>query len=132
MPWILACLVLAAERPALRERIVYTTHRPSGWQIQLFEAGAPPRQLTDDPALNYDATFSPDGRWSVFSSERSGTPHLYAIDLTRPGPPQQLTRGDFMEAAPAFTPDGGSLLFVSDRTGNADIFRMPFRPDDPS
>jgi len=114
-----------------RERIVYTTLRPANWHLFLFEAGSPPKQITNDPALDYDATFSPDGRWVVFSSERSGNAHLFAIDLGHPGAPKQLTRGEFMDAAPTFTPDGKSLLFVSDREGNADIFTMPFRPDDP-
>ena len=95
-----------------------------------FEPNAAPKQITDDPALDYDATFSPDGRWIVFCSERSGNPDLYAIDLPHPGPPKPLTRGPFMKAAPAFTPDGKSLLFVSDRDGNADIFTMSFQPND--
>jgi TolB protein len=113
-----------------REQIVYTTRRPANWHLYLFEGKSSPEQITDDPALDYDATFSPDGRWVVFCSERSGSPHLYAIDLTHPGRPKQLTRGHFMEAAPAFRPDGKALLFVSDRNGNADIFTMPFYPDD--
>jgi Tol biopolymer transport system component len=126
-----------AQSPAVRaldlprERVAYTTRRPADWQLYLFEAGSSPKRITDDPALNYDATFSPDGRWVVFCSERSGNPHLFAIDSTHPGPPKQLTRGQFMDAAPAFTPDGRSLLFVSDRNGNANLFTMPFRPDDP-
>lgn len=114
-----------------RERIVYSTRRPANWQLYLLEAGSSPKQITDDPALNYDATFSPDGRWVVFCSERSGNPHLYAIDLAHRAPPKQLTRGQFMDAAPAFTPDGKSLLFVSDRDGNANVFTMPFRTDNP-
>ena len=123
-----------------RERIVYTTLRPANWELYLLEQNSSssvssfsafsPRQLTDDPALDYDSTFSPDGRWIVFCSERSGNPDLYAIDLEHDGAPKQLTRGMFMEAAPAFTPDGKSLLFVSDRDGNADIFTIPFRPGD--
>jgi TolB protein len=126
-----------------RERIIYTTLRPANWELFLFEQGSsssqatrlplqPPKQITDDPALDYDATFSPDGRWIVFCSERSGSPDLYAINLERPGALKALTRGPFMEAAPAFTPDGKSLLFVSDRDGNADVFTVPFRPDHPA
>jgi TolB protein len=113
----------------LRERIVYTTVRPANWELFLVEPNAAPKQITDDPALDYDATFSPDGRWIVFCSERSGNPDLYALDLKQPATPKPLTRTPFMEAAPAFTPDGKSLLFVSDRDGNADIFMMPFEPD---
>jgi TolB protein len=115
-----------------RERIVYTTLRPANWELYLFDGAAAPKQLTDDPALDYDATFSPDGRWLVFCSERAGNPDLYALDLTQPGAPKPLTQGPFMEAAPAFTPDGKTLLFVSDRDGNADIFTMPFQPNESS
>jgi len=115
-----------------RERIVYTTLRPANWELYLFDHGAAPKQLTNDPALDYDPTFSPDGRWIVFCSERSGNPQLYALDPDKTDPPRRLTRGPFMNAAPAFTPDGKSVLFVSDRDGNADIFSMAFWPNDSS
>jgi Tol biopolymer transport system component len=135
---LFAAVILGSAQPPFasasdlpRERIGYSSRRPVNRQLFLFGAKAAPMQITDDPALNYDATFSPDGRWVVFCSERSGNPHLYALDSTLAGPPKQLTHGQFMDAAPAFTPDGKSLLFVSDREGNADLYRMPFRPDDP-
>jgi WD40 repeat protein len=54
-----------------RERIVYTTVRPANWELYLFDHGAVSKQVTNDPALDYDPTFSPDGRWVVFCSERS-------------------------------------------------------------
>ena len=128
--WLLAVtLLVSGELP--RERICYTTRRPANWHLFLVEKGSSPRRVTSGLALDYDATFSPDGRWVVFCSERSGNPHLYAIDTAHPGSPRQLTRGEFMDAAPAFTPDGKTLLFVSDRAGNADLFAVPFRPDDP-
>jgi TolB protein len=131
IPWLwFAAVTTGGDLP--RERIVYTTLRPANWELFLFEHDKSPRQLTDDPALDYDATFSPDGWWIVFCSERSGNPDLYVLDVDRGGAtPKQLTRGTFMEAAAAFTPDGKSLLFVSDRDGNADIFTMPFQPNAP-
>jgi Tol biopolymer transport system component len=111
------------------ERLIYTTLRPANKELYLIEPGATaPKPITNDPALDYDATFSPDGRWVVFCSERAGNPNLYAQDLTTSHPPQQLTRGSFMSASPAFTLNGKTLLFVSDREGNADIFSMPFDP----
>jgi Tol biopolymer transport system component len=55
-----------------RERIVYTTLRPANWHLFLLEAGSPPKQITDDPALDHGATFSPDGKWVVFTSGRGG------------------------------------------------------------
>src|SRR3954468_5255053 len=111
------------------ERLIYTTLRPANKELYLFEPGATaPKPITNDPALDYDATFSPDGRWVVFCSERAGNPDLYAQDLTKSHAPQRLTEGSFMSASPAFTPGGKTLLFVSDRDGNADIFSMLFDP----
>ncbi len=117
----------AADLP--HERVIYTTRRPTNMQLYLLGPGAGPRRLTDDPALSYDGVFSPDGRWIVFCSERSGTPQLWALEVARRRTPVALTRGPFQNGAPAFAPDGAELLFVSDRAGNADIYRMPFRPD---
>lgn len=119
----------AVAGPLPHERLIYTTLRPANKELYLFAPGsAAPKAITNNPALDYDPTFSPDGRWVVFCSERAGNPDLYAQDLTKSEPPKRLTSGRFMAAAPAFTPDGKTLLFVSDRDGNADIFSMPFDP----
>ena len=124
-----SALLAAADLPT--ERILYTTRRPTNWQIHLLQPGAPTRRLTDDAALSYDAAFSPDGRWLVFCSERSGSPQLWALALAQNAVATPLTQGPFLHAAPAFAPDGKELYFVSDREGNADIYRMPFRPGRP-
>jgi hypothetical protein len=63
----------AAARAAASERIVYSSLRPGNWDIFYFaSAGAAPRRLTDHPGLDYDAAFSPDGAWLVYTSERGG------------------------------------------------------------
>ncbi|MDO8991227.1 MAG: hypothetical protein Q7U91_16500 [Sideroxyarcus sp.] len=123
---------IPADADADRERIIYTALRPANMDIYLFDApGKAPRRLTEHPALDYNAVFSPDGRWVVFCSERRGNPDLYALDLSNPGPARLLTNSDAMEDAPALSPDGKKLAFVSDRDGNADIFVMPFQPEGP-
>ncbi len=120
--------VWAADRP--RERIVYATFRPANTEIYLFDTpGSVPRRLTNDPALDYNPVFSPDGRWVVFCSERRGNADLYALELRNPAPPRLLMNSDALEDAPSFSPDVKRLAFVSTRDGNADIFVMPFRPD---
>jgi Tol biopolymer transport system component len=90
------------------------------------------RILAPHPALDYDATFSPDGRWLVFTSERRGNPDLWAIDVSTGAAPILLTAGETMQDAAAFSPDGRWLAFVDTREGNAEIFVMPFRPDQPA
>jgi TolB protein len=118
--------------PGLAEAIVYTSLRPPNWDVYLFEGpGAEPRRLTDDPALDYNAVFSPDGRWVVYTSERGGNADLYALDLEEEGAaPIRLTRHIAMDDAAAFSHDGRRLAFVSTRDGVADVFVMSFTPGD--
>lgn len=116
---------------ALVETIVYTSLGPPNWDIYLFDGTeAEPRRLTDHPARDYNAVFSPDGRWVVFSSERAGNADLFALDLEAGGDPIALTRHEAMDDAAAFSPDGRQLTFVSTRDGDADIFVLPFAPGD--
>ncbi len=116
-----------------RETIVYSSILPANWDLYLFDGpGSEPRRLTTDPGLDYNAAISPDGRWVVFTSERTGSPDLYVLDLHRDAAPRPLVEGPAMEDAAAISPDGRRLLFVSTRDGNADVFEMPFRPEDPS
>ena len=115
-----------------RETIVYSSIQPSNWDLYLFESpGSPPRRLTTDRGLDYNGVISPDGRWVVFTSERSGSPDLYVLDLEGDARPRPLIESPAMEDAAAISPDGRRLLFVSTRGGNADIFAIPFRPEDP-
>ena len=120
-----------AEAPP-EETIVFSTLRPANWDLYLFEEpGAVPRRLTTHPSLDYNAAFSPDGRWVVFTSDRHGTADLFALDLDRSAAPIRLTSTNAMEDAAAFSPDGKTLAFVSTADGSADIWVMPFAPDDP-
>jgi TolB protein len=112
------------------EAVAFATFRPGNWDVYYFASrGSQPRRLTDDPRLDYDAVLSPDGRWVVFCSERSGTPALYVLDLQHEGPPKLLIDGDEMTDQAAFSQDGKTLAFVSDHDGTADIFVMPFNPE---
>jgi Tol biopolymer transport system component len=118
---------VAARPDSLVEGIIYTSLGPPNWDIYLFDGpDAEPRRLTDDPARDYNAVFSPDGRWVVFTSERAGNADLYALDLETGGEAVPLTRDEAMDDAASFSPDGGQLAFVSTREGDADVFVMPF------
>jgi Tol biopolymer transport system component/CubicO group peptidase (beta-lactamase class C family) len=111
------------------ERLVHSSYRPAGWDVYLQgEEGSDPRRLTEHPALDYDATFSPDGRWVVFTSERNGSPDLFALDLEGDDPPRLLLRSPAMEDQADVSPDGEWLVFVGTAGGDADVYRLPFRP----
>ena len=62
---------LSAQNSGGRERLVWQALKPTNWDVYYFSGPqAEPRRLTDDPGPDYDAVFSPDGRWVVFTSER--------------------------------------------------------------
>ncbi|MGH7506793.1 MAG: hypothetical protein ACRELX_14140, partial [Longimicrobiales bacterium] len=56
--------------------------------VVLDTAGVILARLTADHAIDTHATWSPDGRWILFSSDRSGIPNLYAAEVavTEGGP----------------------------------------------
>lgn len=119
----------ATAQESLPELIVHTTLRPPNEDIYLIEGpGREPERVTDHPALDYNAAFSPDGRWLVFTSDRGGNTDLYALDLEEGGDPVRLTHHPAMDDAADISPDGKRIAFVSTRDGNADIFTMPFAP----
>ncbi|WP_138429810.1 PD40 domain-containing protein [Fodinibius saliphilus] len=120
---------LAQEKPP--EKIIYTTLRPANQDIYLLDNnGEKPSPLTDHLGLDYNPTFSPDGRWLVYTSERNGNTDLYALDLDNGGGPVRLTSNPAMDDAADISSDGERIVFVSTRDGNADIFMMPFTPGD--
>jgi Tol biopolymer transport system component len=73
--------------------------------------------LTDNSAYDAECAFSPDGRWIVFTSDRSGDAELYAMrangkDVVR------LTRKNGYDGGPFFSPDCKRLVYRADRKGN--------------
>ena len=120
---------LSAQNSGGRERLVWQALKPTNWDVYYFSGPqTEPRRLTDDPGPDYDAVFSPDGRWVVFTSERRGNPDLYALDLQAGGSPRLLIDSPAMEDQAAISPDGTTIAFMSSHDGNADIYTLAFDP----
>lgn len=52
------------------------------WDLDVFIAsadGSNPKPLASHPDLDYNAAFSPDGQWIVFTSHRNGSADLYRV-----------------------------------------------------
>ena len=67
-------------------------------------------------------SWSPDCSEIVFSSSRTGSPHLYVIGADGTGE-RALTSGTWGDRQPTWS-SSGPIAFVSDRFGQNDLFTM--------
>jgi Tol biopolymer transport system component len=74
------------------------------------------RRLTDDPAVDSLARFTPDGRAVVFSSQRTGHWQLFEVPAAG-GPARALRTNAFTEYQADVSPDGKQLAFLSNANG---------------
>lgn len=126
---VLPCLYsTAAHAPRGSARDQYTiafkSFAPNNTDIFIADRdGSHARPLAPDPALDYDASFSPNGRWVVFTSQRAGSADIYRVrpDGSRL---ERLTDDPAFDDQGALSPDGRSLAFVSSRSGHAEIWLL--------
>ena len=130
---LIAVLVVAFATKGISqstEKIFYSSFSPHDWDVYLSkDAGRSFEKLTSHPSLDYDAVISPDGKWVVFTSERSGIPQLYVKAIDSNDSPRLFIESDSFQDQAAFSPDGRHLAFVASHEGNAEIYMMTFLPD---
>ncbi len=85
-------------------------------------------RLTNDYFDDRDATISPDGRFIIFSSDRTsyGSKNRYNLFLLNisTGAISYLTNGDEIDLTPQFSPDGKKIVFTSTVGGPQNIWYM--------
>ena len=93
--------------------------------------GGDPQQITAGPGDKTDASFSPDGRWIVYSSDEGDLAYanLFIIPVTG-GPPTCLTTYSGYDGAPAWSPDGRWIAFETapqdpGEAGATTLWRVP-------
>ena len=80
-------------------------------------------RLTTHRAIDTEGTWSPDGRWIYFTSDRSGGPQVYRVPATG-GTPERVTFEGSYNARPRLSPDGKRLATVFNDRGNFRIAVM--------
>jgi len=86
-------------------------------------AGGHARPLGDGLGDDRLPRYSPDGRWIVFQSYRSGRWGIWQKPAAG-GVARPLLVDGYDNREPVYTPDGCCLLFSSDRSGTTDIWRL--------
>jgi hypothetical protein len=95
--------------------------------VILTPEGEGVRTLVSDRAVNGAPTWSPDGRFVVFTSDRTGVTNLHAAEVES-GAILQVTNllsGGFQ---PDVSPDGEWIAFAHYHADGYDIARVPFAP----
>jgi Tol biopolymer transport system component len=114
-------LSVSAVAPA---RDVMLMNRIAPSKMELFVANTDGsgehRLLPTSTGMDYDASFSPDGKWIVFTSERdaagSGQADLWRVHPDGTGL-ERLTTDTSVEDAGVISPDGTSMAYVSTKGG---------------
>src|SRR4051794_14573673 len=109
LPLVAAGPVTDATRDRPAGVIAFASLAPRGWDLYVTDtATGKTRRLTDHPALDYNAAFSPDGKKVAFVSERDGNMELYAVGADGGGL-KRLTDEFALDDHPAWSPDGKKI-----------------------
>ena len=80
-------------------------------------------RLTRHRAIDTEGSWSPDGRYIYFTSDRSGGPQVYRVPSAG-GTPERVTFEGSYNARPRLSPDGNKLAMVHNDRGNYRIAVM--------
>ena len=111
------------------DRIAVTRWQQGGRHdvVVIDTTGRVVEQLTDDAAIDAAPVWSPDGRYILFTSDRTGITNLYAYDVQSRALRQvsNVLTGVFY---PEITPDGRTIYFSAYHADGYHIERMAFDP----
>ncbi|MFT6816341.1 MAG: hypothetical protein ACJATT_000137 [Myxococcota bacterium] len=91
--------------------------------------GTPVRRLTADNALDIHPRWSADGRWLYFSSDRSGIPNIYAIEVQTERL-YQITNVETGAFAPFPHPTGKDMAYSQWGNRGWEVRILPLDPAD--
>jgi hypothetical protein len=109
--------------PGFNGRIAFERGDDAREVYVMDASGSGPTNLTNNPAYDGEARWSPDGSQLVFTSDRTGNEEIFVMDAgganVRP-----LTENSAMDTEPSWSPDGAKIVFESTRDGNVEVYVM--------
>ncbi len=117
------------------KRIAYwgvdsATHQRDLWTVS--SRGGTPTRVTNDAATEVSPSWSPDGRYLYFSSDRGGTVNLWRVPIDGStggarGPLEPMTAPNVNAVHANLSKDGRRLVYAT-YTWNTDVFSASFDP----
>ncbi len=115
-----------------QSRIAFHSTRDGNWEVYVMNAdGSGQTRLTDNPAADSAASWSPDGQRIAFVSDRDDPDpsdddrisDIYLMNADGSGQ-TRLTDSSAWETRPRWSPDGRRIAFFSYRDGKTEIYVM--------
>src|SRR5687768_5817440 len=107
------------------EQIAFHSNVEGQWDVYVVSvSGNAPRRLTSDPAADDFPSFSRDGRWLYFSSDRGGAQQqsIWKVPVAGGDAVRVTTTAAY---APQESPDGAFLYYVETLDRPSALWRMP-------
>ena len=134
---ILASVVALVLTPLMvdaapQAQIAFTSERDGNREIYVMDAdGDKPRKLTDSPLVDWDPSWSPDGRHIAFTANgrpgdwgaRGGDLEIYMMEANGSNL-RKLTNNLRQDTDPAWSPDGKHIAYASTIDRNNEIYVM--------
>lgn len=115
--------------------VAATRWRPGGYHDVVVldpASGEVVSEVTADRAMDLAPAWSPDGRWIVWASDRTGILNVLAAPFDAhaegAGQPRLLTNVRTGVGFPSVSEDGGTLFFSVYHAEGWDVARIPFDP----
>ena len=117
------------------KRIVFSSDRDGHFigefgitsEIYVMDAdGKNTRRLTNNRKRDSFPSWSPDGKWIAFASDRKGDDvnyEIYVMDADG-GNQRRLTNNRVDDTSPSWSPDGKRIVFTSDKKGNHENYEI--------
>lgn len=88
--------------------------------------GSHRKRLTTNPSLDFDPSWSPDGKRVAFRTHRTGDEEIYVINADGTGE-RNVSRSPGGDWSPAWAPSGDLIAMASERSGGEGVWVV--RPD---
>ncbi len=127
---LLVGLSIVQSRQNSLPSFAFASDRSGAGDIFVADSSGQIRNLTNNPAADWNPVWSPDGKTLAFTSHRSGNSDIWLLDVTQPDQPaRNLTNDPAWDYSPTWSPSGQSVAFISERDGDAEVFVQNINED---